>query len=81
MCKKMLAEDDDLNNGSPVSPQTLLCHRLRPPHWTAEKLAQRQAGQGEETHGLEEGQWGRSQRAEQGSLEASEDWGCSVWGY
>lgn len=78
MCKKMLAEDDDLNNDSPVFQQTLLCHRLLPPHWITEKLAQWQAGEGVETHRLEEGQWGHSHLAEQGSLEALEDWGCEV---
>lgn len=66
----MLAEDDDLNNDSPVFQQTLLCHRLHPPHWITEKLAQWQAREGVETHGLEEGQWGHSLLAEQGSLEA-----------
>lgn len=66
----MLAEDDDLNNDSPVFQQTLLCHRLLPPHWITEKLAQWQAGEGVEIHGLEEGQWGHSHLAEQGSLEA-----------
>lgn len=66
----MLAEGDDLNSDSPVSQQTLLCHRLHPPHWITEKLAQWQARAGVETHGLEEGQWGCSLLAELGSLEA-----------
>lgn len=73
MCKKMLAEDDDLNNDNPVFQQTLLCHRLLPPHWITETLAQWQAGEGVEIHGLEEDQWGHSHLAEQGSLEALED--------
>lgn len=66
----MLAEDDDLNNDSPVFQQTLLCHRLLPPHWITEKLAQWQAGEGVEIHGLEEGRRGHSHLAVQGSLEA-----------
>lgn len=66
----MLVEGDDLNSDSPVSQQTLLCHRLHPPHWITEKLAQRQARAGVETRGLEEGQWGCSLLAERGSLEA-----------
>lgn len=75
---QMLAEDDDLNNDSPVFQQTLLCHRLLPPHWTTEKLAQWQAGEGVEIHGLEEGQWGHSHLAEQGSLEALVSRKCST---
>ena len=75
---QMLAEDDDLNNDSPVFQQTLLCHRLLPPHWITEKLAQWQAGEGVETHGLEEGQWGHSHLAEQGSLEALVSRKCST---
>ena len=75
---QMLAEDDDLNNDSPVFQQTLLCHRLRPPHWITEKLAQWQAGEGVEIHGLEEGQWGHSHLAEQGSLEALVSRKCST---
>lgn len=78
MCKKMLAEDDDLNNDSPVFQQTLLCHRLLPPHWITEKLAQWQAGEGVEIHGLEKGQWGHSHLAEQGSLEALVSRKCST---
>lgn len=74
----MLAEDDDLNNDSPVCQQTLLCHRLLPPHWITEKLAQWQAGEGVEIHGLEEGQWGHSHLAEQGSLEALVSRKCST---
>lgn len=74
----MLAEDDDLNNDSPVFQQTLLCHRLLPPHWITEKLAQWQAGEGVETHRLEEGQWGHSHLAEQGSLEALVSRKCST---
>lgn len=73
MCKTMLAEGDDLNSDSPVSQQALLCHRLHPPHWISEKLAQWQARVGVETHGLEEGQQGYSLLAEQGSLGALED--------
>lgn len=73
MCKTMLAEGDDLNSDSPVSQQTLLCHRLHPPHWITEKLAQWQARAGVETPGLEEGQWGYFLLAELGSLEALED--------
>lgn len=75
---QMLAEDDDLNNDSPVFQQTLLCHRLLPPHWITEKLAQWQAGEGVEIHGLEEGQWGHSHLAEQGSLEALVSRKCST---
>lgn len=75
---QMLAEDDDLNNDSPVFQQTLLCHRLHPPRWITEKLAQWQAGAGVETRGLEEGQRGRSHLAEQGSLEAWECKGSTV---
>lgn len=78
MCKKTPAEDDDLNSDSPVFQQTLLCRRLLPPHWITEKLAQWQAGEGVEIHGLEKGQWGHSHLAEQDSLEALEDWGCEV---
>lgn len=78
MCKTTLAEDGDLNNDSPAFLQTLLCHRLHPPHWRTEKLAQWQAREGVEIRGLEEGQWGCSHLAEQGSLEALEDWGCEV---
>lgn len=74
----MLAEDDDLNNDSPVFQQTLLCHRLLPPHWITEKLAQWQAGEGVEIHGLKEGQWGHSHLAEQGSLEALVSRKCST---
>lgn len=75
---QMLAEDDDLNNDSPVFQQTLLCHRLRPPHWITEKLAQRQAGEGVETHGLEAGRWGHSHFAEQGNLAALVSRKCSI---
>lgn len=75
---QMLAEDDDLNSDSPVSQQTLLCHRLRPPHWITEKLAQWQAGEGVETQGLEGGQRGHSPLAEQGSLEALGSRKCSA---
>lgn len=78
MCKKMLAEDDDLNNDNPVFQQTLLCHRLLPPHWITETLAQWQAGEGVEIHGLEEDQWGHSHLAEQGSLEALVSRKCST---
>lgn len=74
----MLAEDDDLNNDSPVFQQTLLCHRLLPPHWITEKLAQWQTGEGVEIHGLEEGQWGHSRLAVQGSLEALVSRKCST---
>lgn len=66
----MLAEDDDLNNDSPVFPQTPPCHRRLPPHWISGKLAQWQAGAGVETPGSEEGQRARSHLVEQGSLEA-----------
>lgn len=73
MCKTMLAEDGALNNDSPVFQQTLLCHRLHPPHLITETLAQWQVREGVETRGREEGQWGYSHPAEQGSLEALED--------
>lgn len=73
----MLAEGDDLNSDSPVSQQTLLCHRLHPPHWITETMAQWQARVGVEIPGLEEGQWGYFLLAELGSLEACVSEQCS----